>query len=632
MIYCWLRPIKPESNLQNDKDMENKQDQYNYNYSYIPPLAMVDKVPKGQNFSFRWIVLAGVQFLKLRLNDKIARICKGAEKEEIKTDIERLFIESAMEAEGGVAREEKKKLTLSSKTIKKFDEFLDLLPDSNDDRLMNWAGKALLNFQEKISSQADVNLEKYERLFVSPFLKLPAIAKNFQEDETFAYMRVAGPNPVVIERMTEPNPRFPIADEQYKQVMGADDSLEVALGEGRVYIADYAPLAGAVNGTYPKYQKYLYAPLAMFAVPKGTENNRMLRPVAIQCQQEPRPDNPVLTPKGNPYSWMFAKTVVQVADGNFHEAFTHLARTHLFIEPFVIATHRNLSDKHPLSLLLCPHFKGTLAINNAAQARLIAPGGAVNKLLASTIDKSRDFAVKGVQTYPFNQQMLREQLKRRGVLDTNKLPVYPYRDDALRIWDAIYQWVSSYLNIYYKSDLDVRRDTELQAWGADLISFNGGRVIDFGDNGKGSIETLYYLIKATTLIIFTSSAQHAAVNFPQKGIMSYAPAMPLAGYCPASSVKEATEEDLLKLLPPLPQAQLQLFVTYLLGSVYYTRLGKYGYLHFHDLRVEIPLREFQQNLRQIEKIIEKRNNAAASYLPYAYDYLLPSKIPQSINI
>ncbi|NER38060.1 MAG: lipoxygenase [Oscillatoria sp. SIO1A7] len=611
--------------------MKKQQEKYQYNYTYIEPLAMVDKVPKGQNFSLWWLVLAIVQVLKLGINYIIARICNGDEKEEIKADIERLFIESARQAEGRNERKEKRKETGYTIGIKLFGYVLDLLPDrKNDNFFLNLAGKALLIFKQKISDRTDINLEKYEKLFVSPFLKLPAIANNFQEDETFAYMRVAGPNPVVIERMTEPNPRFPVTEEQYKQVMGSDDSLEVALGEGRVYIADYAILAEAIDGTFPQYQKYLYAPLAMFAVPKGTGDNRTLKPVAIQCQQEPGPDNPVVTPKSNPYSWMFAKTVVQVADGNYHEAVTHLARTHLFIEPFVIATHRQLPDKHPVSLLLRPHFKGTLAINNAAQARLIAPGGPVNKLLAATIDSSLAFAVKGVQTYPFNKQMLRAQLERRGVLDAKNLPVYPYRDDALRIWDAIHQWVSSYLNICYNSDLEVQGDTELQAWVADLTSFNGGRVIDFGDR-KGSIQTLDYLIEAATLIIFTSSAQHAAVNFPQKSIMSYAPAMPLAGYVPASSVKNGTEEDFLNLLPPVTQAKWQLLVTYLLGSVYYTQLGKYGLLHFRKLGVQTPLREFQEKLREIETEIEQRN-AAASYLPYAYEYLLPSKIPQSINI
>ena len=72
----------------------------------------------------------------------------------------------------------------------------------------------------------------------------------------------------------------------------------------------------------------------------------------------------------------------------------------------------------------------------------------------------------------------------------------------------------------------------------------------------GQVQTQDYLADAVTLIIFTASAQHAAVNYPQSFIMSYAPAMPLTGYAPApSSARGATLADYLSLLPSLDQAQ-----------------------------------------------------------------------------
>lgn len=609
---------KPLVSLQNpNPELEKAQKQYQYNYNYIPPLAMVDKIPKGEGFSFGWLVLVGEEVFKLLVN-YIAEFGDRSE-EKIKNEVEGFFRETVEEK----FPTEKHKLPDFPKTIQEVRQFLESLRDEKGkDFFSLFGGKAFTRLQEKSAQKTYRTLEEYNKLFVT--LELPAIANNFQEDETFAYLRVAGPNPVVIEKMTAPDERFPVSEAQYQAVMGADDCLEVAIKEGRVYLTDYAVLDGAIDGTYPKYQKYLYAPLAMFAVPKGTGDGRSLRPVAIQCHQKPGPDNPILTPTADANAWLFAKTVVQVADANFHEAVTHLARTHLFIEPFVIATHRQLPDEHPLSLLLRPHFQGTLAINNAAQDSLIAAGGGVDTLLAAIIDTDRVLAVTGLQTYPFNQAMLPKELERRGVSDRDSLPVYPYRDDALLIWDAIHEWVSSYLSIHYASDLEVRLDKELQVWAAELIDFNGGRVIDFGE-GNGGIQTLDYLIEATTLIIFTSSAQHAAVNFPQKSIMSYAPAMPLAGYAPAEVGREESS-----LLPPLDQAQKQLNLLSLLGSVYYTQLGKYDRQHFDNLRVEGPLREFQAKLREIESAIERRN--AAMSLPFAYEYLLPSKIPQSINI
>src|SRR5262249_48184029 len=148
-------------------------------------------------------------------------------------------------------------------------------------------------------------------------------------------------------------------------------------------------------------QKYVYAPLALFVTDRVT---RQLRPVAIRCKQTPGPDNPVFTPDGG-HNWLIAKTVVEIADGNFHEAVTHLARTHMLIEPFVVCTYRQLAPSHPLFVLLVPHFVGTLAINDASWRHLIANKGAVDQLFGGTIEASRGLAVSGVQTYLFNEAM-----------------------------------------------------------------------------------------------------------------------------------------------------------------------------------------------------------------------------------
>lgn len=274
-----------------------------------------------------------------------------------------------------------------------------------------------------------------------------------------------------------------------------------------------------------------------------------------------------------------------------------------------------------------PHFEGTLAINNAAQSSLIAAGGGVDKLLASTIDNSRVLAAVGLQSYGFNEAMLPKQLEKRGVNDTQKLPIYPYRDDALLIWNAIHTWVSDYLSIYYKNDTSIQNDTYLQNWAIEAGAYDGGRVPDFGQE-NGLIQTLDYLIDAITLIIFTASAQHAAVNFPQGDMMTYAPAVPLAGYQPASILEgKVTQEDYLNLLPPLEQAQEQLNLVYLLGSIYYKTLGDYSDNYFKDSLVKPALQEFRNNLLEAEATIHKRNQNRPTY-----EYLLPSKIPQSINI
>ncbi|HEY3912603.1 MAG TPA: hypothetical protein VGM07_22340 [Stellaceae bacterium] len=103
--------------------------------------------------------------------------------------------------------------------------------------------------------------------------------------------------------------------------------------------------------------------------------------------------------------------------------------------------------------------------------------------------------------------------------------------------------------------------------------------------------------------------------------MSFAPAMPLAGYAPVPS-----PGAWLAMLPPLDQAFTQLNLGTLLGSVHYTRLGQYGAGYFSNAKIQAALGKFQAALAVVEDAMNK------SGLARTYPYLLPSLIPQSINI
>ena len=66
--------------------------------------------------------------------------------------------------------------------------------------------------------------------------------------------------------------------------------------------------------------------------------------------------SPVFTP-ANGVAWEIAKVHLQVSDGNHHELFSHLGRTHLVVEAFAMATPRRLAPEHPLEVLLLPDAK-----------------------------------------------------------------------------------------------------------------------------------------------------------------------------------------------------------------------------------------------------------------------------------
>lgn len=616
-----------------DQQAKVAAEQYEYDYNYIPPLALIKSVP-GFGPSLEWAVLVVAVGLRVLVNlialsidqdltgidEALSGIINGIENRNLKETLVALL---AVIVGIVVVYSDAKSLEQQVGAIETDVENgnYDLAKQDFIALLTTLAGL----ISAGLPSGPAKSLDDYKNLFKT--LPLPPIADTFQDDTVFADMRVAGPNPLVIVKMTGPIAKFPVTNQQFQSVMGSNDDLDTAIAQGRVYVADYAALDWLVNGSYLTYQKYLWAPIAMFALPQGTGADRRLQPVAIQVGQRPGSDNPIFTrpaPDASSRDWDKAKTAVQIADGNYHEAVSHLGQTHLVVEAFIMATNNQLSG-HPVYNLLWPHFEGTLFINNAAQAKLVAPGGTVDAILSGTIDSSRVAAVKATQAilFDFRASSPPELLAGRGVDNVQQFPYYPYRDVALPIWNAILGWTTDYVATLYATDDGPANDKQLQNWVAELTSHQGGRVKNVGAvvDGTEVIQTQEQLAKVLAIIVFTASAQHSAVNFPQASIMSFAPAMPLAGYNPVPS-----SGPWLAILPPLDQALTQLNLGTLLGSVHYTTLGQYGSDHFTDSKIQVALRKFQTALTEIEDQMKE------SGLATTYPYLRPSLIPQSINI
>lgn len=507
-------------------------------------------------------------------------------------------------------------------------------------KIVNLVAKIAEIADEKNIAVESLTLNDYNQLY--QIIEKPAISNRFTQDLIFAYLQVAGANPVVLQQFTKEDVRLPITKEDYEAIaekFGVTDSLPNALEEGRLYVSDYKLLEGLPNGNYINpclvEQKYISAPMALFAVPPKESSSRSLFPVAISYQNTSISEEWLLfTPldaDSQEEPWMTAKSIVQMADSNYHELISHLGRTHLVVEAFIVPTY-HLPENHPVRNLLIPHFEGTVLINYGAHTLLVPPGGIVDSLLASTIGADQSLAAKGAQSYLFNFNSIDfpQTLVDRGVNNPDTLPIYPYREDSQLIWDAIHTWVNDYLSIYYANDAAIVEDQALQSWGATLASLDGGRVQNFGEDSQGQIKTRDYLVKAVSTIIFTASAQHAAVNFPQKPYMMYVPGFPLARYLmPPSSIEE--RESFIQGLPSLSQAQSQIDTLYLLGSVHHTNLGNYAASAFPENdQLQAALKKFQDNLNKATGIINQRNQSPERLM--AYEFLLPANIPQSINI
>lgn len=436
-------------------------------------------------------------------------------------------------------------------------------------------------------------------------------------DLAFAWQRVAGANPFVLERIERLPEHFAVDDTAFARAVPGD-SYERARADGRLFLADYAMLEGLSAGS----GKQLAAPLALFVrAPGGTR----LLPVAIQCAQRPGPLAPVITPADG-VAWQMARVVVQVADANVEESFQHLGRAHFLLEAFGMAMERQLSTRHPLFVLLSPHLHGTLAINGAARDKLVVPGGQLDELLAPTLEGSLTLVRQGLATFRLPDATFANDLHRRGLESRDVLPDYPFRDDGALIQSAIDAFVGDYVRIAYASDADVLADVELRAFVDELRSENGGRLAGV----PSQLDSIASLAELVSFVVFSASARHAALNYSQADFMGWAPNMPTAGYAPPPTSTSMTDEAAAwsRMLPVHALASKQLEFMWQQSQIRDDRLGHYPPGHFQDPRVEAPLARFRAALDDAREIIEAREQTRL--LPYPY--LSPRTLTASIHI
>lgn len=588
----------------------------NYNYVPEPTEAAPDDVRENKD---DWVKYVTAKYLalaeKIHFSDeytpkyvsKVLKLRVEMKLNHFKSDLDGISLkkieESALEAEGA-ARLGKALLTGEPPHSYIRDLFFGHSKDASA--------------RSKVTTKS---LQDYSRLFAA-IDKTPIIdwmsRSSADQDLAFAWQRIGGVNPMVMRRQTEKLPdHFPVTNEIYSKVIPGD-SLDAALSEGRLYICDYSMLDGAEV----QEGKYLWAPIALFAwrKPSGASPQGALVPVAIQCSQSPEKDSPIWTPLDG-YLWSMAKRVVQIADANQHQAVSHLGRTHMSVEPFIVSAYRKLAPNHPVSILLEPHFDYTLAINNTAAHALIAPGGAVESVLAGTLETSIKLAASALPDCHAGRWRPDNELASRGLLD---LPTHPYRDDMLPLWKAIHNWVNDYLRLYYQSDAEVMQDTEVQEWVTEVRSATGGRLVNLAP-----AENIEGLVELVAFVIWSASAQHAAINYPQFSFLGYNPNIAGAGFAPGPTKSTPdTEESWVNMMAPMSNALLQFDTLFQLSGIRMCILGEYSRGTFIDDRVDPLLEQFQSAL----KAAEEANVARDSGRLMSYPWLRSSLVTGSIHI
>ncbi|KAL7983023.1 hypothetical protein Chor_013629 [Crotalus horridus] len=403
------------------------------------------------------------------------------------------------------------------------------------------------------------------------------VSKHWDEDAFFGYQYLNGASPGIIQRCSEIPAKFPVTQEMVAESLGLETTLEDE----------------------------------------------------VKLTQQPGPRSPIFLPTDPEWVWALAKFWVRNSTFYLHEILAHLLHTHLLVEAFLLATLRQLPKCHPVHKLLIPHFRYTLHINILGRTHLLAPGGMLDKviddfsllwviliseeMLGTGFQGLSQLVARGLSKLTYSMLCLPDDLRERGV---DSLPNYYYKEDGLKLWNAIESFVSGMVGLYYPSDGAVEKDMELQAWVAEIF--------EKCFHHRQSSGTIAELTKYLTMMVFTCSVRHASVNNTQVWRVTF------------SSSLTPWEFDFGAWMPnypstmrrPPPESKGSVTFADIMETLPDRSLGYYPEEHFTEEDPKKVIATFQKSLADISREIEERNRR----LSLPYNYLNPSEVANSISI
>ncbi|XP_078170260.1 linoleate 9S-lipoxygenase 5-like isoform X1 [Carex rostrata] len=454
----------------------------------------------------------------------------------------------------------------------------------------------------------------------------------WRTDEEFAREMLAGLNPNVIKCLEV----FPPVGTGRREssitsshIEGKLDGLTIqrAMHEKRIFILDHhdylMPYLSRINA---QHGVCVYASRTLLFL----KDDGSLKPLVIELtlpgeEEQSRvfvPEIPVRA------LWELAKTFVAVNDSGYHQLISHWLYTHATVEPFVIATKRQLSAMHPIYKLLDPHFKDTMHINALARSILLSSGGILERTMFPG-KYSMELSSKIYANWRFTEQALPEDLIKRGIAvrDSTQtsgvsllLEDYPYATDGLDIWVCIKKWVHKYCIRFYPDNLAVNSDVELQSWYTEI------RHVGHGDRRDDphcwlELNSVENLTQTLTTLIWIASALHASVNFGQFAYAGFAPNRPTRcrEFIPVENTQEFAaiqndpEKFFFQMVPDrftttLGLALIEVLSYHMSDEIYLGQRASSGWTDDNEvLRV---FEEFTNDLRKVEKNIKERNKDA----------------------
>ncbi|XP_049612604.1 hydroperoxide isomerase ALOXE3-like isoform X2 [Syngnathus scovelli] len=475
--------------------------------------------------------------------------------------------------------------------------------------------KGMLTSEENWQS-----LEDIKRIFWTRKTQISDyVSEHWKEDDFYGAQFLNGVNPCSIKRCSELPSNFPVSEESVKPFLEDGSTLANEIKTGNIFLYDQKILSGIPGKLYHGEELQVPAPLCLLYV----NPEKKLVPIAIQVHQEPSEKNPIFLPSDSETDWLLAKIFVKNANMITHQAISHLKNTHFLSEVWAMSLFRNISAIHPIHKLLIPHFRWTLHLNTQGREFLLGPSGTF-ATSAIGVDGTLELMARAQDELTYTSLCLPDDIGARGL---ESIPDFYYRDDGLKIWNIIHKFVQAVVGHYYRSNNEVVQDSELQAWIQEIFTryFLGKK----SSGCPEAFQNVEEVVKFITLVIFTVSAQHAAVNNGQFDYQMFIPNGSLLLRKPSPTTKGQTSmATILETLPNIGESVKTVVLLYVLSQDYSDSvpLGSYPEERFQEPEVKLMMMKFQADLSNLSNVIKARN----AKLEVPYTNLDPSQLDSSI--
>ncbi|XP_029984476.1 hydroperoxide isomerase ALOXE3-like [Sphaeramia orbicularis] len=447
------------------------------------------------------------------------------------------------------------------------------------------------------------------------------VTEHWKDDDFFGSQFLNAINPKVIKRCSELPPNFPVTDKMVQPFLEKGSSLQKEMEKGNIFLYDQKMM----DGISPRLQdgKPLHVTPCICLLYSNPE--KKLMPIAIQLHQQPSETNPIFLPSDSETDWLLAKMFVKNADLMDHQAVHHLMNTHFLAEAYCVATHRCLPVVHPIYKLLIPHFRYTLPINTGGRLNLFGPEGALS-ISSLGYEGLMELMRRGLSAVTFSALCLPYNITSRGL---ESVPNFYFRDDGLKLWGIVNSYVKAMVEFYYPSDDDVRKDSELQDWISEIFTHGvlGKKESEFPE----SFSTVEELVRFLTMVVFTVTGRHAALNDGQFDYHSWVPNGSLLLMKPPPTSKgQSSMKTVMETLPNLGDTVSFAALAWVLSQTYSdtVTIGQFPEERFDEPVPKQIIKEFQAELSYLSEAISSRN----SQLEVPYIYLNPNRVQNSITI